>query len=280
MGPRDLPDIPISISSAEGFTLRRYEDRIAAALATLLDMKFAPPFSCDTEEHIAKTFRNANRAIENGNIDEARFLILVPAKLLQCLITINRYDENLLLEFKEDFHEVEFSRYYGVRCEVETARSLLLHSIDFDHPDPPDFSVNFEGAEVSIECTSIHVESSSQYRQKICDVIGKKDGNYSGGSTTLFIDITNILHDSSSNESILDSDQLKDLVDRNEDIFDWTLGSVMFWSYVYDYEEERYHHAYIRSDMKQLESNLRRFLDEYYPIGKFEGEQFDFPSQG
>lgn len=276
----DIQNLQESIWTAEEFQLRRFEDYISAGLAQLLDMKFTPPFSCATEEHIAKTFRNANKAIDDGNTDEARFLILIPAKLLQCLNTIQAYDEDLLREFRNDFHEVEFDRYYGVRCEVETGRSLLLHGFGFEHPDPPDFRFNYEGESLEIECTSTHVESSTEYRQKICDVIHDKAGKYSGGSTALFIDVTNILYHSVEEGEKVTRENLKDWITEDTEIFNWETGSILLWSYVYEKNTKRFHHAYIRSDTPNIGTDLESFLDENYPIDKFEGDAFEFPSQG
>lgn len=273
-------DIPGSVWTAEELQLRRFEDEVAAGLMDVLDMKFNPPFSCDTEEHIAKTYRNANTALDRGDIEEARFLMLVPAKLLQCLVTVQEYDEDLLQEFKREFHEVEFDRYYGVRCEVETARSLLKHGLGFKHPDPPDFLLTYEGVDLSIECTSIHIESSTDYRQKVCDVIGGKDGNYSGDLTTLFIDITNILHHSFEAENKITKKDLKKWIAEDAEIFGWEIGSILLWSYVYDNKTERFHHAYIRSDTPNIGVELEDFLGDYYPLGKFGGDEFEFPSQG
>lgn len=273
-------DIPGSVWTAEGFQLRRFEDEVAAGLMGVLDMKFKPPFSCETEEHIAKTFRNANMALDRGDIEKARSTILIPAKLLQCLLTVQEFDKELLQEFKREFHEVEFNRYYGVRCEVETARSLLKHGLKFEHPDPPDFLLTYEGVDLSIECTSIHVESSTDYRQKVCDVIGGKEGNYSGGSTALFIDVTNIVYHSFEEGKPVTKKDLKEWISKDTEIFGWEIGSILLWFYVFDNETERFYHAYIRSDTPNIGVELEEFLDEYYPLGEFTGDEFEFPSQG
>ena len=268
------------IRSAEEFQLRRYFDHIAAGLMNVLDMKFDSPFSCETEEYIAKTLRNADHALNRGDIEEAKRLILIPAKLLQCLLTIREGNEALLQEFKNKFHEVEFDRYYGVRCEVETARSLLEHGLEFKHPDPPDFIVTPHDTELSIECTSIHVETSMDFRQKICDKIGEKNGKYTGGLTTLFIDVTNIIHHSFKQASLVKKQDLKSWIREDTEIFNWEIGSVLLWSYVYDHKTERYHHAYIRSDTPNIADELEQFLDQHYTLDEFEGEEFAYPSQG
>jgi hypothetical protein len=273
------PDLQSAIRTSEAHQLMILQDRIAAGLANVLDMRFDTPFSCPAEKYIQDTFRNANQALANGEIEAARCLNAVNGKLLQCLLTIQDYDDGLLDDFRQELHEVEIDRYFGTRREIETARSLIIKDKQFEHPDPPDFKLNYCGDQISIECTGCRVETSEKYRQKICDIIDEKNGGYSGCSTTLFLDVTDLIHNSVETEERFGRDQLKRWIEKDIEIFDWELGSILTWSYIYDRETSRYHHAYIRTDNSSIDPTLSEFLEDNYPIGNFEVDKWFLHSQ-
>jgi hypothetical protein len=276
MGAEDLDEV---VKTAQAHQLRVYQDRIAARLASLLEMRFTPRFSCPAEEYLAKTFRNANEALSGGDIEGARLLNLANAKLLQCLYTIQEYDKKLLEEFRHELHNADIDNYFGVRREIETARSLIKNGYGFEHPDPPDFVVQYQNQSIEIECTGIRIKTSSDHRQKICDRINEKDGKYAGDSTALFIDMTDVFHESAENENSIKMEELKSWISDDTQIFDWDLGSILIWSYIYDRADQNYHHAYIRVDTANIAAELEGFLESTYPIGEFSPENGQLHSQ-
>lgn len=172
-------------------------------------------------------------------------------------------------EFKADFHEIEHNRYFGWRCEVDTAATLTEWGVDFTHPDPPDFRLERLGETVSIECTSAHYRGSSvDVGEKLKDAVSSKaNKEYIAPSTALFIDVTNLYHNAAAKNEKLDSGTLKKWVQDRSELIGLEIGSVILLGYIGNVDSFILHHASDRVDISPSES-LLDFLDEYIPFGE------------
>lgn len=188
-------------------------------------------------------------------------------------------------DFKSDFHKIKHNRYFGWRCEVDTAAVLTRWGEDFTHPDPPDFQLTRRGETVSIECTSAHYRGSNvDIEEKVKDAVSSKTGKpYISPSTTLFIDVTNLYHNAVAQGENPNSESLKDWVRDRTDLINMEIGSVVLLAYIGQMEEIENARVPLiqatdRVDISPSEA-LKDFLDEHIAFGEGSKEVRWFPPE-
>ncbi|MBB1378404.1 hypothetical protein [Pseudoalteromonas sp. SR43-2] len=155
----------------------------------------------------------------------------------------------------------------GLQFEIVTARGLSLKSISFTKSESPDFTVDFEGEDIFIECGSARVDTdkSKPLEYKIESAINKKNKKpYANSNTCLFLDITNIAHHDISNERFSYFDSLcKNIENKNEIKFGAILLLITFS------EKNGYGEGYKTLKSVNCSKALNEFLDLHYPTGNF-----------
>lgn len=192
--------------------------------------------------------------------------------LVKHLKEIEQFDKALLRKFKKEMlahlrTTNAFDNYFGIRCEINIAASLIRKGVDFKKSESPDFVIN--RGNLFIECGSTHVSKpkpSSKF--KIGSVINQKSKKaYANSKTALFIDITNIIH----NELNTNNNTLEDLVVIEKAYIKDVLvnskfGNVTIFTYRHNRESNYFESTYARIDNNHIDSHLSVFLDEHYPI--------------
>lgn len=219
-------------------------------------------------EHLDGRYRDILQYEKEGN-DLSRFMIGRLAILSRHLHAIREERPELYSEFVDEFHDIEHGQYFGWRCEVDTANFLINTGVEFTHPDPPDFRVDAEEGPITIECTSSHYSGSSRsIEEKVkAAVTSKAEKNYSGPSTAIFLELTNVYPTAISRDENFGSDELKQWVRERCGLFDYDVGGVVLLGYVADIDEPRVFHAVDRVDIEPSDQ-LLAFLDEHIAHGE------------
>lgn len=193
------------------------------------------------------------------------------------LQTIEQHDPNLLAKFrkelrKQDTHET----YWGIKFEAAIASGFLKKGIYFTKRESPDFIVD----NIQIECTSVRTRKSPtklDYSYKLRSAIRKKiHSGYCKFTLALFLDYTNILHLNTKYKLGMNSEGMRTFVQK--EINQLEIGSIVLFATVQ--ANDGIMLGYNRIDHERIDPDLRRFLDNYYPIGKLEIESFGVTQEG
>ena len=91
------------------------------------------------------------------------------------------------------------NEYFGARFEVEIAALLHRMNLKFAKSESPDFIITLgDGEQIFVECASANVQGPKHdLTYKVIATLNKKEKKpYANERTALFIDFTNILHNS------------------------------------------------------------------------------------
>lgn len=204
------------------------------------------------------------------NDDDRAGLRLTRLRMLRDnLYQLKNTRPELFAEFKSEFQEIEHSRYFGWRCEVDTAAFLTRNNTEFTHPDPPDFDIQTPGGSISIECTSAHFSGSdAAVEEKIKHAVSKKSGKaYFGPSTVLIVDLTNIYWNAVRRGEDIRSPQLKEWVKERLNLCNLNIGAVLLVGYTARLQEWKVEHGTDRIDNSPSDA-LSTFLDQHFPFGE------------
>jgi len=216
-----------------------------------------------------------------GQVEQRKLQQVRLQFLLQDLQTIERYNADILEQFKAKLRHITAENYFGERLEIRTTTALINKKVAFKKNEAPDFIINGKYSDSFVECGSIHL-----YRQalknkdlfyKLEYVIRKKSKKiYCNHKTALFIDFTNI--HSNTAESTRTKEDLVNFV--RENLRNSNYGSVLLFSYRLELNTDRYHSAYIRIDNNGIDNNLLNFLNDVFPFGNLTIDASLIPEQG
>jgi len=162
----------------------------------------------------------------------------------------------------------EASAYYGARFELSIASRLVKESIEFLMPDPPDITLYGDYNGISIECTVAHFENDrGSNSRKIKAKMEEKNGKpYANNSTLLCIDHTNLYYGMAKNIDDIDDD-----MQYHFDVFktfdNSKFGAMLLMTTAILEDPLEIHQVYNRYTHKNCSARLRRFMDEFYPVG-------------
>lgn len=199
--------------------------------------------------------------------------------------TIKRHRPEIFDSYRNRLGSNRLDHYIGTRFEVNIASMLINDEIDFECPDPPDFSIKGLSSPVSIECGSVHLSKpkSRDTKYKIQSVIREKSKKpYCLPSSSIFIDFTSIHNVMVGNQFYgrgLDYyEEIRDSairVLRNTDF-----GSLLLFSYTVDLDRNRYASNYIRVDNYCISADLYSLLDHVFPKGRYDLLDYRIPPVG
>jgi len=140
------------------------------------------------------------------------------------LEAIKKKDENLFRHFRRKLRRISEKEYFGFRLEVQTVSIFYQMNIKFRKRESPDFSVEYEGAEVFVECCSINLDEprGKDVSYKVLSALtdkGKKP--YANNKTALFLDYTNIFFSSVVSGVRLDLEALSADIEEKIDTFNF-----------------------------------------------------------
>lgn len=254
-------------------------NRIWEGLVDILDINTVRPEQNTMERRFFEKF-NVIMKMALQDDSNAHFQLAILGQLLRNLRGLKENRPQIFPKFKSKFHEIEHDRYFGWRCEVDTAAYLTKNGVEYTLPDPPDFRIETSKGPISIECTSTHFGSSKiEAKEKIKDkVSSKSDKSYFNPSTALFIDATNVYHVALKRGEDLGSTELKSWVRERIELLDLEIGSVHLLHYHGDVEESELIHGHDRIDNSPSDE-LFEFLEEYAPSGQGSSRLRWFPPE-
>lgn len=171
-------------------------------------------------------------------------------------------------ELKKRVRRGKWNKYFGVRFEIHIARVLGDLHYEIEHPDPPDFVIDYDGPEISIECTSSHFDSSERsVREKLQAAITTKQGkDYYNPQTALFIDITNLEYELSTRteeNSSYGFDKEVEWVEQQLDAFNADIGCVVLFT-LHSYKDiESLHYQFRPIFSEKVSGLLRDFIEDF-----------------
>jgi hypothetical protein len=144
------------------------------------------------------------------------------------LEAIKQKDEDLFRYFRRKLRRISEKEYFGFRLEVQTVSIFYQMNIKFRKRESPDFSVEYGGAEVFVECCSINLDEprSKDVSYKVMSALTDKGRSpYANKKTALFLDYTNIFFNSVVSGVRLDLETLS--ADIKEKIDTLNFGAII-----------------------------------------------------
>lgn len=257
---------------------------VALELGRLLAMRFGYPYtSAGSRSQIGKVLVDVLQ-YDNQDRHDSRDLELIKLKfLVKQLKTIEEYDINLLKAFRRQMHRSHsWSSYFGLRMEINIASALINKNVKFTKGESPDFTIHKE-RDVYLECGSIHLTRSKEdfLRKKLSSVISNKSNkSYCNPATALCVDITNIFFHSAVKGDFFTKDTIKghtkDALINTES----ELGSVLLFAYMLNQNLNKYESTYLRVDNENVDGELMKFINDFYPLGRHTVDITAIPKQG
>jgi hypothetical protein len=203
--------------------------------------------------------------------------------LIKHLRSIENYDDSLLKCFRKEIKRADTTDgFYGTRFEINIAASLIQKDILFKKQESPDFIVYYNSSEIGIECGSTRIRKevdNPDLYYKIGSTINSKTRKpYSDSSTSLFIDMTNLIHSILKAEGRPNFDKIREKVKSSINNNDF--GSVILFTYLYMDSKSRFESNYIRVNNSDINKELNHFLNIYYNKGEHNVRDFDIPWEG
>lgn len=201
--------------------------------------------------------------------------------ILEDLALIKNSDGDLYKHFTKLLQQKDLplDNYFGLRCEIRTAASLIYKNVNFEKSETPDFIIN--SPLFGIECSSAHLQVGvekppKEVFYKVLSVLNEKGiKNYSTSETVLVLDVSNLLYQEGRNISLsvlADMDKakprLKSVVNGSR------LSSLIYFYYRWTPKDDEQQetgvtltNSYVRVDNSNISTPVRVFLNRFFPIG-------------
>ena len=255
---------------------------LTVELSRLLKMRFTNKDILNKSK-IGKSLVKVLEYHNRGQIQLRDLEIAMLQLLAKQLKNIEDYDTNLLKGFRRQIHRNNtWEQYFGIRMEINIAASLINKNAKFDKAESPDFIIHRKG-DVYIECGSIHIAKPNDdfLRKKISSVISKKSNkSYCNSTTALCVDTTNIFFHSALRKDFFTTDVLKGYTKDTLKNVKSEFGSVILFAYMLNQNLNRYESNYLRIDNKNIDEELMKLLNDFFPLGKHTVDITAIPEQG
>jgi len=157
------------------------------------------------------------------------------------LETIKKKNEDLFRYFRRQLRRINEKEYFGFRLEVQTVSIFHQMNIKFRKRESPDFSVEYDGTEVFVECCSINLDEpkDKDVSYKVLSaLIDKGRKPYANNKTALFLDHTNVFFNSVVSGVRLDLEALS--ADIKEKINTFNFGAIILEANLMYLERKRF----------------------------------------
>lgn len=189
----------------------------------------------------------------------------------QSLSVIEKHDPILLDQFRLDLRRRRsLAQYYGIREEISVATFLINNGISFVKGESPDFRVEFDGAQIPIECSSCHVATTKMnnlYRKIEQKIAEKGRKVYASPAGIISIDATNIYFHMANGGTPIHRDRLHEVASAAVNATPWE--AVMITAGVFNEDKGLYIIGFSRSDAEHIDPITKRFLDTYCQTGLY-----------
>ncbi|MEM3713303.1 MAG: hypothetical protein QXR97_07195 [Thermoproteota archaeon] len=246
-------------------------------LSTLLNRRFISKEDFDSP--IGRALKTVLFYHNSGRYEERDYELARLHMLVKHLEEINIYDKGLLKLFQDKINRDD-ANYYGFRFEVAVASSLIRRKTYFQKSERPDFKILYNGNEIFIECTSVHLHSSSlpNLRRKIMLAVKEKSRKgYDKPNAALFLDVTNIYYRILLTRQPLYRDDVVRYAQEALGISGF--GAAVLFVYVLNKDLNRFELNYLRVDNQAIDPVLKNFLNQHYNYGTHEIHEYALPEK-
>ena len=253
---------------------------IVVKLSQLLNKKFLKRE--DFQRPIGQAIENIIRLHNMGMYEQRDYEIARLKMLVKHLEEVKQQNENMFKIFQTRINKSD-TDYLGFRFELATAASLIRKGINFEKTESPDFTINWKGHKIGIECVNVHIEkpTSKNLIHKIKKAIKRKAGKTYSIVTSkilLFIDVTNIYFHGLLRGELFDEKELKERIGRILNLTNF--GGILLFVFVLNKTLSRFELNYFRIDKPKIDPLLKDFLDYCYPCGSHDVYDFALPQKG
>jgi hypothetical protein len=249
---------------------------VAGNLSSLLGMRFVPG-SPAAASPIGRTLATISGYYNRGMVLTSECEMMKMVMLVKHLREIERHDGELLEKFKDDlYNRPTASQYYGIRCEIATAATLVRRGIAFSKQESPDFRIAVDGHELFVECGSAHISAlvAKDIKYKVGSVINQKSRKpYCVPCAALFIDVTSI--SGASGDPAIFWQDIRPFVEN--ELRSSAFGAVLLFEYLYDVDRRCFNQGYMRVDSQHISAPLCALLDQHWPRGQQVSRHYTTP---
>lgn len=225
---------------------------------------------------IYKSICGIERQWSQGRRNESEADLTKLAYFGKHLNEIEGYSMDMLRQFRQGFRRaITSSQFHGLRFEVYVAASLIRKHISFEKSESPDFFIH--QPKFGIECSSVRIDSPkpADLSYKVASVIRKKMKSASHRpDVALFIDITNILH----NSPLEYINQIRPAACKA--VSESNFCSSILFTHQFNGDLGQYETTYLREDSPRIEQKFKLLLDIHYPVGSHRIYNFHIPTEG
>lgn len=257
-----------------------------AALAANLKRIFGRDFQDSRHRHhplgrLLVDLQEYHRRSERRNYDLVKLQLEMHAKHLA---EVQTFSDPLFRKFRKRLLTSGIlDEFEAIRFEVDIAASLARYGEPFEKSERPDFTISTDNGDVCLECTSVHLTTSTRADAAYKILAKTRDKGrqpYCSPRTALFIDGTAYLHRSIVAGTMLARQELGILL--QEALRDTAFGSLLLWSYVGSQGllVTSLELMYFREDAPNIHPELRKVLDRLYPIGREDRTGIGVPGCG
>lgn len=252
-------------------------------ISQVFDVEYKPETNNWLYQYFNKTFKDVLGYHNNTDYLDRDFQLARLNLLLKDFEMVKNYEKEMFKHFIGEMKSVGYDEYFGTRFEVDIAKSLIKKDVNFSKIESPDFSVEKTYKNIFIECSSSHMSKIQNKRDleyklnKIWEVVEKKKSkDYNKPDTALFIEITNLYY----NQEMKGSQTLKSReLEKYVKLGDSDFGSIVFFVFLGNPKKSRFETHYIRNDNKNVNEELKDFLEENYPVEDDKLNRVYFPSE-
>ena len=253
---------------------------LSLELSRLLGVRFFPGRGLQgpVGKMLARIILHHNQGNHEYRDREITKLSLLKDELKQ----IEEFDPELLRKFRNQYRRGNRPEYFGTRMEIAAASCFVRKNISFIKQESPDFVIcRPNGKKVFVECGSTHlsIHKAGNIGYKISSSIrAKVILPYFSTATVLFLDITNVLHNSLISRAYLEQQAIESVAKQQMD--EKPIGGTCLFFYVMNKESDSFDLQFIRVDNNTADPELTKFLNELLPVGDQDVSDYDIPSEG
>jgi len=245
-------------------------------LNRLLGTKFVPGHPANASP-LGRSFQGILIHHNKGNSRHRDFELFKLQFLIQHLQRIEKARPELLRRYKRKLRKAgSTDSYFGARFEVNIASSLITKGLEVEAGERPDFAIT--DSPVAVECTSVRLRTAkakTTLTYKIGAAVRQKEKlGYASRYTALFIDITNIAH----NSRPFDTEPFR--AAATTAIGPCPFGAVLLFTYLMNNDLNRLESNYIRVDHPEIAPELGDFLDRHFAITVHLVHDLSIPYEG
>ena len=249
---------------------------IVLELNRLLGTRFVPGHPSATSP-LGASLSGVLAHHNSGNYNHRDYELQKLQFLVQNLQQLEKSQPDLKRHYSKTLRRTGSSdSFFGARFEVNIASSLLKKGIGITKRERPDFLI--QNSNIAIECTSVRLrtaQAKKDFDYKINATLSKKAAKgYASRSTALFVDYTNVAH----NSRPFDPEKFRHAAIRAGNASPF--GAIVLFNYLMNKDLNRFESTYVRINHSEIGGDLLAFLNAHYSSGAHRVHDFSLPYEG